>query len=262
MENRASPGGAANSRPAPPWLRPLLPREHGAWAMLIAPMALAIGLTGCSVLQLALAIAVLLGYLAAAALLEWIRTHRSRRRSAQLIWVGAYALVGGAVATPALLHRPAVLWIGLCASAALPVDLIFLRMGRERALINGLVSIPALTSAGLASYLLGRGALDARAWQMWLMCLLLFVGSLLFVKSMIRERNNTAAWLISISYHLAAVIGTILLVRPAIAMPYTFALLRAATLARRKLRPAHLGIVELLNSLWFLIAALWALRGS
>lgn len=255
--------GRAAATPAPPgvrWGTPTLPREHGAWAMLVAPPVIGGILAGISWLHLLLLGGLVAGYMSVGALLQYVRAAPRRRQPSMVRWSIVYATIAAFALALPVWREPALLWIGALATVALPVDVVFVRLRRERALINGIISVMALTTGLLAAYQLGAGQLDRRALVAWLLCVLFFVGSLLFVKSMIRRRGDRSFLWGSASYHAAVVAALAALSSPLLAVAYVPSLARAVALWGRALRPAVIGAAEATNTIYFVVIIALALR--
>jgi hypothetical protein len=82
-------------------------------------------------------------------------------------------------------------------------------------------------------------------WIAALMCLLFFAGSVVHVKSLIREVKNRNWHTGSLVYHFVVLVLLLALVRPwYLAIPFVLALARTIVV-KPGLRPGTLGIVEL-----------------
>ena len=81
---------------------------------------------------------------------------------------------------------------------------------------------------------------------------LFFVGTTLYVKSVMRERKNPRYYYLSCVFHtLCVVIG--LFVNIGIALAYLLPMLRAIFLPKYKLSVKQIGLIEFVISLYFLI---------
>lgn len=78
--------------------------------------------------------------------------------------------------------------------------------------------------------------------------LLFFAGSLLYVKTMIREQGDTGFLWASVGFHIVALVGAGL-VTPALLVPFGWFLARAVILPRRRLSVRQVGLLELAGSL-------------
>jgi len=244
---------------APRFGAPLMPQEHGAWAMVIAPWLISAGVTGFSWRQVLLLVGMLLLYMAFAAALQYPRAHQKRRTLRPLRWAVIYLLLAVAPLYFTLYGKLEVLWIGAAAGIALPVELVFLRLGKERALLNGAVSITALTTAALVSYVVGRGRLDGQAWLIWGLSLAFFYGSLLFVKSMIRQRSQRRFYWVAVLYAVVAPAAVGVALSPLLAVGFLPATLRVFFCWGRSLKPAILGAVEGVSTVVFVVVTIIAL---
>lgn len=267
--------GATTAAPArrrsPGWV----PRQHGAWAMLLLPFVAGAIRSGGDRVQLLLLLTSVTGYLAFQAAGRWVASRRRPRyRPPVLVYGGLF----GASCIALLLVRPDVLpWVPLYVVAA-AVSLAFSWRRRERHLVNDLVVIAAASLLAVVTYQLGYDpdATIAVGWRtMWLITAAIFaylVGTALYVKTMIRERGVRGYVWASVGYHLAvtAAFAAVTLLRPGppaglhhrglLALTVFFALLtvRAWVLAGRPIRPLVVGLGEIAASLGLLVIVwLW-----
>ncbi|GIJ23005.1 membrane protein [Micromonospora lutea] len=217
--------------------------------MLLVPWLAAVLTVGLRWPHLPLLGAWLTGYLFSYYLLQAVKTRRPGRVRAQLWTYGApTALLGGLV----LLLRPELLWYAPAYAALLAVNVVHARRRTERALGNDLASVAqsclmvfvCATVAGQPPGTVGTVFLAVAAY---------FIGTVLYVKTMIRERGNSTYYRASIGYHiisaaLAAFLGLALL------GVFLLLLVRAAVLPRHRLTPKQVGVTEILASVLLLLA--------
>ncbi|WP_367038248.1 YwiC-like family protein [Streptomyces sp. Je 1-332] len=253
--NRApapTPGNRARVRSK--WV----PDQHGAWAMLAVPFAAGTFLGEPTWLHLPLFVCWLVAYATAFHLQQHIRLTRCSRnpRAAErhvrpfLVFATVLILLG----TPLLVWRP---WLAVAVAAALPfvaVNIFYALRNRERALVNGLVAIVPACAMLLVALRIGGGAPGGGVGP-FIACLLYFGGTVLYVKSMIRERHNRRFLFASVAYHCAALTVATLL-DPRLAVLFALCLLRAALLPGRGLRIRTVGLTELALSAVLLVTLL------
>jgi hypothetical protein len=217
-----------------------LPPQHGAWALLLVPYLAGLLAAGTTWWDLPVLVAALAGYPLSYFALLAVKTRRLDRVGAQVAVFGAVTL---AALVPLLAARPALSVYALPYGLLLAGNAWYARRRRERALVNDLffvvesaLLVPvAGTVAGVAPGVLG----DA-----FVAVVLYGVGTVLFVKTMIRERRNPAYRRASVVYHVAA-LAVAAVLAPALAVPFAALLARAVLLPGRALRPAAVGMVEL-----------------
>ena len=229
--------------------------------MLAVPFLVGVVRGGPAWPQVPLGLAWLMGYLAFAAAASWLR---SRRRPAYLTPVlvhGTLALLAG---VGALLLRPTLLWWALLYAPLATVSLWFSSRRRDRALANDVVTILAASFMALVAASAGRlGSVSAALTDVPLLACtatlaVYFVGTSLYVKTLIRERTSRGYRIASITYHAAATACAVCLplLLPAPARPpvpthaalvafFAVTALRAAVLAGRRIRPMTVGLGEL-----------------
>lgn len=124
---------------------------------------------------------------------------------------------------------------------------------RERALVNDLSSV---VQSCLMVFVAATVA-DAGIGQVvpvFTATLLYFTGTVLYVKTMIRERGNASYRRASVVYHVLA-LGAVAFISILIAAVFVLLLVRAAVLPRYRLTPKHVGIVEIVASMLVLSTA-------
>lgn len=253
LTGRSARAVAGRRRGSP--LRRYLPPQHGAWAMLLVPYLAGVVAAGWRWPDAPLAVAWLAGYPLSYFAFQAVKTGRPGRWRAQLGWYAAVALPLAAVVVWA---RPQVLWYAPAFAALWMVNAYYARRRRERALLNDFASVAA---SCLMVFVVATvaGAGPATVAGVFAVCAGYFAGTILYVKSMIRERRNPAYRRWSVGYHAAAlaVLGWL---GPAIAGLFALLLVRAWILPGRRMAPGRTGVVEIGVCL-LLLAAVWLTWG-
>jgi hypothetical protein len=174
---------------------PIIPREHGAWAVLIVPMILAAAATGAwtvNVLLFVLSVlAVFLGYVPAQIVLRHhLVTPQSGERLRQArFWSCAYIGGGAVLALPLLVQGYVLLpAIGAAGMAALLANFLLTRRA-PKTLASDLVAVLGLSLTGPGAYYVGTGVLDERAAMLWLLNFLFFGSSVFYVHMKLRAAS-------------------------------------------------------------------------
>ena len=157
----------------------VIPREHGAWGMLLIPLA-----TGAGVALLAGGRLVPILLLTATVLtLFWLRTpvesllgtgavRIQNRQERKLVSGVIFPLAAvSAVCLGALFgqgQNRELIWPGAIAAAAFALQMLLKRIGRATRMGAEIAGAIALTSTAPAAYCVAMGRLDARAWTLWL----------------------------------------------------------------------------------------------
>lgn len=237
---------AARRRPrrrSPGWV----PNQHGAWAMLGAPLLVGTLASSPSWVHLPLTLFWFTGYFAFFASGLWLKAparRRARLRPPVLTYAASSALLG---ALTLALHPGLVRWA--------PLFLVPLAVGlwsswrrAERSLLSGLATTAGSCLMTLVAYDAGGGADWTRAWVLTGVLAAYFAGTVLYVKTMIRERGNeTYRWL-SLLWHAGAAAAA---TRLSGGLVLVFALLtvRAAVLPAFRVSPKALGFGEVASTI-------------
>jgi len=196
-----------------------LPKQYGAWAMLVAPGITGVIIGGSGWGPVAIAVAWVVAYLAYMAV-RGALTGRQRRP-----FVAPSAVFGAltvALIVGLLVWRPALVWWAIPLAILLGASLTMIVTGRERSAVNdaGLIGASALMCAVTATaHLLGpgfgwRAIWPAVAWPTaWIATAALagyFWGTIPYVKTMIRERGKAGWYIASVVYHCAIIVPAFL----------------------------------------------------
>lgn len=246
-------------------IRLRFPPQHGAWAFLLVPLIMAAFLGASTSVGLLFAVTWVLAYpvtyFGSRAVMTRLRRHEwsriaVRERNDALPWLALFVLA----AAPLVLLRPWLILAGLIVGLAWLVSAWLTWIGRERGFANDLVLV--LLSA-IAAPLMWMAATDSRdvpagIWLATVVSAVFFVGSVLHVKSLIREADDRRWRVASVAYSVSVAIASPLVswwLLPAFAA----AALRAIAM-RPGLRPGAIGAVEAVVSLLVIAGVVLAVR--
>jgi hypothetical protein len=156
----------------------MLPREHGAWGILLVPLvtgATVALLRGGSLLPVFL-------FLLASVSLFCLRTpveaalgtaaqriDNAAERRLVMLAVAGYSGVAG-IALTALLwdgSHPALLMLGAIAAGSFGAQAVLRRLGRATRMVLQIIGLVGLTSTAAGAYYVSTGRLDTTAWMIW-----------------------------------------------------------------------------------------------
>ena len=254
-----------------------LPNQHGAWAILVVPVA--VGMVeraragGLPDWAWPLLVCWLVGYLAFFAAGLWLKAPARRRGSyvRPLLTHGGLSALAGLVA---LLWQGGTLgWWALPFAPLVAATAWLTSHRRERELAGGVLTVTASAlmlpvmrwttpGAALASAGSWDGLVTGLVWAY-------FVGTVLYVKTMIRERGHRSWWLASIGWHAACLLAgvAVALARPgspwwlvtfAVALGRAVALPWLATTRGRRITPKQVGLAEIAIVVLVVVSALLA----
>lgn len=221
--------------------------------MLLLPWLTGVLVAGFHWAHLPLLGAWLAGYLLSYYALQSVKTRRLARFRPQLL---LYGPITAGLGVPVVIARPAVLAYAPAFAVLLAVNGYFAWRRRERALLNDLASVAqsclmVFVTATVAGVGIGLVVPAFAA------VLLYLAGTVLYVKTMIRERGNPSYHRASVIYHLLALGAAAFLTIP-IAATFVLLLIRAAVLPRHRLTPKHVGVAEIVASTLVLVTAVAA----
>ena len=157
----------------------LLPREHGAWGLLLVPMVTGAGVA----LRESNHIPPVVLLLIAALSLFWLRTPleslldtsvmkaqpRDERVAVAITILGLGALASLSLAALLWSGQNPLLWpIGAAAGAAFLGQALLKQLGRPARMLSEIVGIIGLTASAPAAYYVVTGKFGATAWVLWI----------------------------------------------------------------------------------------------
>lgn len=225
----------------------VVPNQHGAWAFLAVPLLLGFALAGWSWIGACFAAGWILGYpasfyLGRAVVIRWRRGSWTRLAKRELQHAQPWIVFATIAAGILLALRPWLAAIGVGLALGWAGSLWLTRTGHERGVTNDLLLV---SQAALAVPLLWAITINdwppAEAWSAAGICAVFFTGSVLHVKSLIREADDPRWAVASRVFHLAAL--SLGLLSPWLQLPFGAAAVRAFAVPAGT-KPAVIGAVE------------------
>jgi hypothetical protein len=226
-----------------------LPKQHGAWAMLILPFWLGVIDGGFLWQHIPFFIGWLLLYLATYPMLLLVK---KKKPLFYIKWTLIYMVPALLFLLIPLIERPTLFYFGLLMIPFFMINAYYTAQNNDRAFMNDLSAIFAFSIAGIASNYLRNGVVTFETIIFTgLTSVLFFVGCTFYVKSMIREKKNNQFKWISWTYHLLLVFLWLAFGLWIVALAYIPSLLRAILFYGKTLSPKQIGIYEIINTCFF-----------
>lgn len=155
----------------------ILPREHGAWGLLLVPMVTGAGVA----FRESTNVFPFIVLVTAALALFWQRTPvesllgtsairaQTQEERYDVLFVVDYLGVVAALALAILLRggHDLLLWLGAAAGAAFIAQAVLKKLGRRTRMLSEIVGTVGLTAAGPAAYYVITGKFGPMAWMLW-----------------------------------------------------------------------------------------------
>lgn len=227
-----------------------LPKQHGAWAMLLIPFWLGVVSSEFTWQHIPFFFGWLLLYLSTYPMLL---IFKGKNISFYVKWTLIYAIPALLLLLIPLFMRPSIVLFGLLMLPFFAINIYYSKKKDDRALLNDFSAITAFAIAGLATGYLPSGQLNEKTIFIFIVSILFFVGSTFFVKTMIREKKNITYKRISWTYHIIVPI-----IFAAFGYWMTFialipSLFRAVFFYGKNMPMMKLGILEIVNAVIFFI---------
>jgi hypothetical protein len=270
LDNEVYKSGAVARKTNHSWF---LPREHGAWGIVVIPFLTAVIIAG----PVRPAVWVGLGAVLAAFIARYpiellivpgvYRRAGSPERDRVRKFAWAYGVLATALGVFLLAYWRLYLLLPLGVVAVI-LFLMHIRAGRDgedRSLAMELVGTVGLTLTGLVGWVAATGGLDRTGLLVWALNGLFFCSGVLYVKARIRSRlavhrpdlgsgaSLMVGWHVALVVFVAALV-TLKWLSPLIVLPFGVAAARAAWGARQGSRPfvlTRLGWSEVALSVFF-----------
>lgn len=234
----------------------LLPKQHGAWAMLVIPFLLSMIASIVTIWHLFLFFGWFFLYLMT---YPFTMLCKGKKKEYYLKWVYIYSFLSLCCLLIVGVHESDLIYFGLSIIPFFCINLYYAKKKKERAFLNDIAAIIVFCIGGLASYYLGEKHLNVEAWQLFIYSFLYFLGTTFYVKTMIREKNNQAFKYYSWIYHVGVLLLIILVGDNWLIIAYIPSAIRAFALYGKKLSVMKIGMIEIFNSLYFCIVMIIAI---
>lgn len=213
--------------------------------MLATPLVVGVLASHPRWVQLPLAGFWFVGYFAFFATGLWLK---SRRKARYLPPVRAYAVAAALLGALTLVLRPdLVVWVPLFA-VPLGVGLVASARRDERSLVSGISTSAGSCLMTLVAFDAGDGTDWSRAWLLTAVLAAYFVGTVLYVKTMIRERGVAAYhWLSALGH--GAVTCAMIPLSPWLVLVFALLTIRAAVVPAFRLSAKAVGIGEIAGTI-------------
>ena len=169
----------------------MIPREHGAWAMLLAPFAAAVILARQWGWELIPALVAVVGvFVLREPLVVWLRGRPSEAARGRRFLLG-YALPTAAAGLVLLWRLPPapLVTIGAAAAGLMALSTWLILHNRQRSLLLQLASAAGLNGAGVVAWLAAGHDLDPRVFWLWALLFAHSAAAVLVVHARLEARK-------------------------------------------------------------------------
>ncbi|MEC1736683.1 YwiC-like family protein [Bacillus mojavensis] len=239
-------------------MKALIPKQHGAWAMLLIPFCLGTVKGGAVLWHIPLFLGWLFLYLAVYPVTLALK---KKQINAYQKWIFYYSVPACSFLLAAVIHKPSFIWLAFSLLPLFLIHVYYARRKNERALLNDFAGVFFFCAGGFASCWLGTKTLNGWAWFIFAQSSLFFIGSSFYVKSVIREKNNRGFAYWSWGYHLLLPLLSAAFGAGWAVLAFIPSSLRAWFFHGKKWPVQTIGILEIVNACFFFaIMCIWLTR--
>lgn len=159
-------------------------------------------------------------------------------------WTMIYAVSTLIFAIPAIFYNWQILYFMFAMLPFVLVNIYYTKKKDERNLLNDFAGIIIFALAGMGSYYFADRTFDDKIWWVAIYPALFFIGTTLYVKSMMRERKNPKYLRASIVFHSFCVAYFVATGQYYLALGFFVGWIRAVYLPRKKLSVKQVGLTE------------------
>lgn len=261
-------------------LKPLIPHEHGAWAMLYAPLLIVLvvldrwALPGWLFLVATTAI-----FLAHEPLAVLVKLNPKRPSSPQIfraakVWLTIYSAIALAATLPLVwsYQRWLLVPFGVVLLGLLSTHIYLASKREERTMGGEFLGVVSLTLTAPGAYYVVTGQVDWLCLLLWVLNILYFTSSIFYVKMRVsrfakKKDAQSLTWQ-CVSYHLVLIAGVggmtwmnwITAIAAVAFLPVTIRAFLALQEQKGKLNLQRIGLAEAIYTLLFVIFLTWGLR--
>ena len=229
-----------------------IPDQHGAWAMITLPPLAGIVIGGPSWRHLPLLAAWWVAYFVFHSGSLWLKSRRRQRYRPPVLVYSAGAALAGLVTLAVDWHL--IRWAPLFI-VPLGVGLVASAIRDERSLWSGISTTVGSSLMTLVAFDAGGGTDFPRAWLLAGILAVYFAGTVLYVKTLIRERGSQTYYWLSVGMHALATLALIPLA-PALTPVFAALTARAAIVPAFPVTPKQAGIGEIFSTIAVALTAL------
>lgn len=240
-----------------------IPPQHGAWAYLIIPLGVGWIEFGVQWLTVVFALAWIVAYPVSYFLGRAIAARINRgawtdRAKRELGYALPWVIVFGVLGVVLMAFRPWLIFAVLALGVLWVVSLALTVKGRERGISNDIVLIAMAATAVPIIWAISfdepqPSSWPASVWTISAILLVFFAGSVIHVKSLIREARDHRWRIADIVFHALAL--GLFVVSPWLLIAFIPALARSVAMRPgQKLKPGVIGVVELVMSVLIVVA--------
>jgi hypothetical protein len=222
-----------------------LPKQHGAWAMLIIPFWLGVIATEMIWQHIPFFFGWILLYLATYPMLLLFK---KKKVMFYVKWSTIYFVPALILLVIPIWYQPKIIFFGLLMIPFFIINAYYSSRNQDRALGNDICAVIVFSLAGVGSGFLVTEEITLNLILVFFSSVLFFLGSTFYVKSMIREKKNLPFKWISWGYHFFITVIWFVVGEWIISLAFLPSIARAIGFYGKPLSAKQVGIYEIVNA--------------
>ncbi|PKE39752.1 YwiC-like family protein [Macrococcoides caseolyticum] len=226
------------------------PNQHGAWAMIIMPVLFGMFATKFNIFQLLFFAGWFMTFFFADHFLFYVK--QRKKQIGYLKCALLFLFIAAICYIPIIIYEYKVMMFFL---AMLPFGIInyfFAKARNERHIINDFSAVMIFSIAGVLTYYIASHQFEWPMIYVFGLSVAYFIGTVFYVKTMIREKKNIHYRNMSWVYHVLLVIVGYF-IHPLLLIAFLPSLIRAVILYGKQLKPIKIGVLEIANAVFITI---------
>lgn len=227
----------------------LISNQHGAIVMALLPFLYGMFLAPFDPISLLLLCAWIALYLTT---YPFLNLFKGKKLTLYKKWTFIYGSISFLFALIPLYYHWQIIYFMLPMIPLVFINIYYVKHKDERALGNDFTAILIFALAGMGSYYFSANKFDINIWKVAIYPTIFFIGTTLYVKSVLRERKNPRYYQASILFNLVCIIIFLPWHNYYMACVFLPSFIRAYYLPKIKLSVKQVGLIEFAISFLFL----------
>ncbi|UBH09128.1 YwiC-like family protein [Macrococcus armenti] len=226
------------------------PNQHGAWAMIIMPVLFGMFATKFNIFQLLFFAGWFMTFFFADHFLFYVK--QRKKQIGYLKCALLFLLIAVICYIPIIIYEYKVMMFFLAMVPFGIINYFFAKARNERHIVNDFSAVIIFSIAGVLTYYIQSHQFEWTMTYVFGLSVVYFIGTVFYVKTMIREKRNIHYRNMSWIYHaLLVIVGYF--IHPLVFIAFLPSLIRSVMLYGKQLKPIKIGVLEIANAVFITV---------